>query len=236
MDLPHTLLYVGHPGQRTAAQRQALQQDYHLRTAHTGRSALSLSDCQPALIVLDADSMRTPGGRICRQLHEAHVGVPLIHVVPPDYSSDDSPATVVLRAPVSSQHLLSTAQGLLNQQPQELLVCGPYSMDVPNRLLIAHGQAVQLTPKVALLLAAFLRQPNQTLDRKTLMAQVWHTDYLGDTRTLDVHIRWVRQALEHKGRYPRTLKTVRGIGYRLEVSINGHNGPKPKKADLVRSV
>ena len=65
-----------------------------------------------------------------------------------------------------------------------------------------------------------MQHPDQTLNRKTLMAQVWETDYLGDTRTLDVHVRWIRKAIESDPGKPRYLKTVRGIGYRLQVSAN----------------
>jgi DNA-binding response OmpR family regulator len=67
----------------------------------------------------------------------------------------------------------------------------------------------------------FMQHPDETLDRKTLMTQVWETDYMGDTRTLDVHVRWIRKAIETDPGKPRYLKTVRGIGYCLDLSSNG---------------
>jgi DNA-binding response OmpR family regulator len=98
-----------------------------------------------------------------------------------------------------------------------ILTCGPFSMDVSRRVLVANGQETQLTPKLAVLVEMFLNHPGETLDRKTLMVEVWDTDYLGDTRTLDVHVRWIRQAIEPEPGKPRYLKTIRGVGYRLDI-------------------
>ncbi len=91
-----------------------------------------------------------------------------------------------------------------------------------RRTLVAHGNETQLTPKQALLVETFLRHPRETLARKRLMEAVWDTEYMGDTRTLDVHIRWIRKAMEVGGN-PRYLMTVRGVGYRLDYpdSANG---------------
>ena len=75
----------------------------------------------------------------------------------------------------------------------------------------------RLTPKLAHLLAQFMRHPHQVLTRRELMRRVWHTDYIGDTRTLDVHIRWVREIIEEKPAKPQFLKTVRGKGYILAI-------------------
>ena len=78
-----------------------------------------------------------------------------------------------------------------------------------------------MTPKLVQLVETFFRHPDETLDRKMLMERVWNTSYLGDTRTLDVHVRWIRRAIEANPSKPRYLKTVRGVGYRLEVSRAG---------------
>jgi DNA-binding response OmpR family regulator len=70
-----------------------------------------------------------------------------------------------------------------------------------------------LTPKQAQLLEEFVRYPNQVVSRRQLMQNVWRTDYIGDTRTLDVHIRWVREIIEEDPAQPKLLRTVRGKGY-----------------------
>jgi DNA-binding response OmpR family regulator len=75
----------------------------------------------------------------------------------------------------------------------------------------------RLTPKQAELLRVFMVHAGQTLTRKFLMATVWKTDYMGDTRTLDVHVRWLRERIEDDPSSPQYLRTVRGVGYRFGV-------------------
>ena len=86
-----------------------------------------------------------------------------------------------------------------------------------NLFLNSNGQAIPLRPMEAQLLAALLARPNQVVSRATLMREVWQTDFLGDTRTLDVHIRWLRQKIEANPSRPRRLVTVRGVGYCLVI-------------------
>ena len=90
--------------------------------------------------------------------------------------------------------------------------------------LIAHElyvngaeQPIKLKPMEARLMATLLRHANQTVSRATLMREVWHTEFLGDTRTLDVHISWLRRKIEENPARPRRLVTVRGVGYCLRV-------------------
>ena len=72
-----------------------------------------------------------------------------------------------------------------------------------------------------------MSHPNEVLSRRYLMKHGWNTDYLGDTRTLDVHIRWVREAIEDNPSKPRYVRTVRGVGYRFVLSVS--NGAIPKR-------
>jgi len=78
-------------------------------------------------------------------------------------------------------------------------------------------QPQELNAKQSKLLEIFMRQPNEVITRRQLMKAVWNTDYMGDTRTLDVHIRWLRQIIEADAGKPRRLVTVRSVGYRLKV-------------------
>jgi DNA-binding response OmpR family regulator len=71
------------------------------------------------------------------------------------------------------------------------------------------------------LLEVFMHSPGKLLTRATLIRQVWHTDYTGDTRTLDVHMSWLRRSLGDDPRRPGLLKTIRGMGYRLDVPAEG---------------
>ena len=76
---------------------------------------------------------------------------------------------------------------------------------------------IKLTPREAHLLAILMQHPGQVVKRATLMKEVWQTDYLGDTRTLDVHICWLRKKLEEDPTRPRLILTQRGVGYELNV-------------------
>ncbi len=214
-----TLLYVGRTSARADSVFQTLKKHFTVVSAASGRDALEqLCTVAPAVIVIDAASMRTPGERICRAIRAAHPRVPILHILPPDIDLNPD-ADVVLKQPLTTRRLLSQLRGLLQQHADDMLHVGPFSMNVSRRVLIAYGQEIQLNPKLATLIELFLRHPNTTIDRETLMKKVWKTSYLGDTRTLDVHIRWAREALENKGAHPRCLVTVRGVGYRLNVDL-----------------
>lgn len=77
-----------------------------------------------------------------------------------------------------------------------------------------HGVS-RLTPKECQLLATFMRHPNQVLSHRFIMREVWETDYIGDMRTLQVHVSWLRRKIEENPRRPIRLRTVRGVGYRF---------------------
>ena len=100
------------------------------------------------------------------------------------------------------------------QAPQVLAVDG-LRLDLETRELQNGHGVVRLTPKECQLLAIFMRHQSQILSHKFLMKEVWETDYVGDTRTLQVHVCWLRRKIEANPRRPNRLRTVRGVGYRF---------------------
>jgi len=94
---------------------------------------------------------------------------------------------------------------------------GQFVLDVTQRRLWSQGAEHRLTPKLAALIQLLLENQGQIVYRATIMNAVWHTEYLGDTRTLDVHIRWLREIIELNPSRPKHLLTVRGAGYRFIV-------------------
>ena len=84
-------------------------------------------------------------------------------------------------------------------------------------LLNIYEKHVSLTPRLVRLLQALMEHPGEVFDRGELFRYVWETGYTGDTRTLDVHVSWLRQAVEQDPRHPDYIKTVRGVGYRLDL-------------------
>ncbi|MEP7294429.1 MAG: response regulator transcription factor [Chloroflexota bacterium] len=207
--------------ERTEAFSAGLKKRYEVTTVSSGKHALTLVKASDyAVVVLDAISMRTPGDRIARQLNEGLGTIPLIHLHPGPKASASSPAEVVLFMPFTARKIANTIERLLRRVSNDsIITCGPFSVNLTRHILLANGQETALTPKLMLLVETFLRHPGETLDRKMLMERVWDTSYLGDTRTLDVHVRWFRRAIEENPGDPRYLKTVRGVGYRLEVPL-----------------
>lgn len=189
-----------------------LRNRYEIHWVRSGKRALELLPQAPALIVLDAISLKTSGARICKQLRQSFERTPIL-LLSTSALHDDGLVDSVLTAPLSARQIQNAIQRLTRQTPNEIR-CAGFVLDLDHRLLRAGGREVALNPKQAQLLEAFFRRPNQVIERSWLMKTVWETDYVGDTRTLDVHIRWVRQAL---GLEPSPLKTIRGVGYCLEV-------------------
>ena len=99
--------------------------------------------------------------------------------------------------------------------PGRVLRVGKIALNLESRELDVDGVVSVLTPKQCKLLGFFMSRPGELLTRKELMKEVWDTDYTGDTRTLDVHIHWVREKLGDVPGQPRYLQTVRRVGYRL---------------------
>ena len=94
---------------------------------------------------------------------------------------------------------------------------GNMVLDIQERLILRGGQVYSLTPKEMKLLLLLVTHRDEVLSRKMIMQQVWDTDYMGDTRTLDVHIRWLREKIEVNPSRPVQLQTIRGVGYRLVI-------------------
>jgi len=95
------------------------------------------------------------------------------------------------------------------------LRCGPIVLEVAGRILRCGERSFHLTPKECRLLATFLTHQGQVLTRQFLMKEVWETDFVADTRTLEVHVHWLRRKLESDGTGTTYIHTVRGVGYIL---------------------
>jgi hypothetical protein len=117
--------------------------------------------------------------------------------------------------PVTPRVAEAIARGC-SVDPQGVILSGDLLLGVDARRLARGGDSYALTVKECRLLQLFMSRPGQVLDRKALMREVWDTDYTGDTRTIDVHICWLRRKLEEDPRHPVYLRTVRSMGYRFE--------------------
>ena len=193
---------------------------YHVDIVSTGKSALEqILTVSPHVVVINAASLRSNGSRICQSIRSSSNGLPILLIANPDYpvSEESVTANVVLTLPFTARKLVNRINPLLPKKGAEQLSIGSISLLVEHNLVqVSHGET-HLTPRLAHLLRMFLKAPGVVLEREQLFKEVWNTDYTGDTRTLDVHISWLRRAIEKDPRYPQLLKTIRGVGYRLDI-------------------
>ncbi len=191
----------------------------------TGSSAVSkLKDMRPDAIIIDAASMRTTGTRICKSIKKVTgEEIPIILILAENAKkvSKDS-AHEILYLPFTLQKLLNRLRPYMGMSNNKRLSCGPIELDLKQRWVICGEKCTRLTPRLFTLMESFMRNPGKVLLREDLFRTLWETEYLGDTRSLDVHISWLRKAVEEDPRHPQYIKTERGIGYRLEVE-------KPKR-------
>lgn len=190
---------------------------YQLVVVPTGSRALEKApQVDPVLMILNAASLGSSGVRICSRLHDK-VGVPIIHIIKQATSlPPNRGCNVCLELPFTARKLVNRIKRLLPSNREHSVQVGPVELLPSVRVVKVTEKETRLTPKATSLLEVFLSHPGETLDRGYLMRQVWDTNYVGDTRTLDVHIRWIRQAIEPEPGSPLLIRTVRGVGYRFE--------------------
>jgi len=171
------------------------------------------------VVVVDAASMRTSGARICKSLRERVNGMPIILISDPkrEVEKNFDCANVVLILPFTQRKLINRLNPLLPSDEKRLIKAGPIQLDMEAKFVRANGKKTQLTPRLLRLLKMLVDHKGEMVERNELFKKVWRTNYTGDTRTLDVHISWLRQAIEKDPRNPKLLKTMRGVGYRLDV-------------------
>ncbi len=197
----------------------ALQKkEYSVEVVPTGNAAMArLVEFDPDLVVVNAASLRSSGKRICNEIREKYRELPIVLIVAPEHSmSGISSATVVLELPFTSRKLLNRIVPLLPGDGKNVLHVGFIRLDLERKRVRCMGREARLTPRLSHLLKVLLLHAGEAVDRQSLFSEVWDTNYTGDTRTLDVHISWLREALEEDPRQPQFLKTIRGIGYRLD--------------------
>lgn len=192
---------------------------YEIELSSSGKAGLErLNAFEPQLVVINAASLRSNGSRICNTMRERLPKTPIILINSPDMLAEAcKEASSVLVLPFTSRKLLNRIKALVPGRSNKMLKAGSISLDLETNILRCAGRKKQLTPRLVVLMKMLMENAGTVMERKDLFAVVWQTEYTGDTRTLDVHISWLRQALEENPRQPEYLKTVRGVGYRLDV-------------------
>jgi len=207
-----------------------LLEGYAVTACGDGREALEnlrrVENGQPyALVVLDLMLPGLGGMEICRQLRQAGDGTPILVVSARDSETDrvlglEVGADDYLTKPFGMRELVARCRALLRRsapaQPLARVLEHANLRLYPEECRVTRdGRDVNLSPKEYRLLELFMQHPRRVWSRDKLLEQVWGLDYFGDSKTVDVHIRWLREKVETNPSAPEHLITVRGFGYRF---------------------
>jgi two-component system, OmpR family, response regulator RegX3 len=195
--------------------------------ATSGPEALAEFDRGGAdIVLLDLMLPGLPGTEVCRQLR-SRSGVPIIMLTAKDAEVDkvvglELGADDYVTKPYSARELVARIRAVLRRRgdvealADSALEAGPVRMDVDRHVVSVDGEPVALPLKEFDLLELLMRNAGRVLTRVQLIDRVWGSDYVGDTKTLDVHVKRLRAKIEPDPANPKYLVTVRGLGYKLE--------------------
>ncbi|HEU5156940.1 MAG TPA: response regulator transcription factor [Streptosporangiaceae bacterium] len=203
------------------------KEGFEVAVAGSGPDALEAFERNGAdLVLLDLMLPGLPGTEVCRELR-SRSNVPVIMLTAKDSEVDkvvglELGADDYVTKPFSSRELVARIRAVLRRRgdAEELapavLEAGPVRMDVERHIVSVGGASVQLPLKEFELLEVLLRNAGRVLTRMQLIDRVWGADYVGDTKTLDVHVKRLRAKIEPSPSEPRYIVTVRGLGYKFE--------------------
>jgi DNA-binding response OmpR family regulator len=203
------------------------RESYSVVTAADGEAALSAArETAPDLVLLDLMMPGLNGLEVCRILRkEMHIPILILtargdetdKVAGLELGADD-----YVTKPFSMRELTARVRALLRRSEfapppeQDIVSMGDLTIDLPKRAVTKDGENLPLKPKEFELLSFLAKNPGRAFTREQLLNQIWGYDYAGDTRTVDVHVRWLRQKIETEPDQPTRLITVRGVGYRFD--------------------
>jgi DNA-binding response OmpR family regulator len=228
--VPHmarTILVVDdEPTQREMLAEALEAEGFTIVTAADGRAALlKFREARPDLVLLDLMLPEMSGIEVCRIIR-AESGVPILMLTAKNSELDkvvglELGADDYVTKPFSLRELIARVRAQFRRTEQQaaggalpnLVDVGSVQVDLAGHRLLRDGVTVPLKPKAFELLAFLVRNPGQVFTRDQLLEHVWGYDYAGETRTVDVHVHWLRSRIEDDPANPEFLHTVRGTGY-----------------------
>ena len=236
--MAHTILVIDDEPTLRETLAEALEQDgLRVVTAEDGKAALEAFRTEsPDLILLDLMLPQISGIEVCRIIRRES-GVPIIMLTAKDGEIDkvvglELGADDYVTKPFSLRELMARIRAQLRRldatapttegapavaASADPVAIGAVTVDLAGHRLLREGADLAVKPKAFELLAFLVRNPGQVFSRDQLLERVWGYDYAGETRTVDVHVHWLRSAIEADPSKPRYLQTVRGVGYVLRL-------------------
>lgn len=202
---------------------ELINKGYKVAVVENGKEAHErlTKKLKPDVLIVDAASMRTAGTRICRSFQEKQPKIPVILI----NSKDRLPANylvadVQLALPFTIRKLVNRILPFAPGDGAEVIKAGPIHLDMSRMIVRCHSCEEHITPRMAELLKMLIRKKGEILKREVLFSKLWETNYTEDTRSLDVHISWLRKIIEKDPKHPRIILTVRGVGYKFDLKAN----------------
>jgi two-component system alkaline phosphatase synthesis response regulator PhoP len=223
------LLVEDEPGLVMTLTDRLRNEGYVVETCDNGDEGLARALAESfGLIILDVMLPRRSGLDVCRELRERRVATPVIMLTARGQVDDKVAGLKIgaddyLAKPFEMIELLARVEALLRRAPveapveeaAELFSFGPITVDFGRALVTRDGAPVELSALEYRLLRYFVEHRGETLSREALLNEVWGYNALVSTRTVDVHVAWLRQKLEVHSRHPRHILTVHGLGYKF---------------------
>lgn len=225
--MPEKVLIFTHNRAVASSLAKALDQHgFVVQTTGNKRQMVAwVANTDADYVFLDITDDLAKGLNLCEKVRRSDPYVWLIAALPRSYPSIPETIDAYLTEPITFRKLYYRIQRLRQIPPRYLVRLGEVTFDPKHRLLLREGSGIRLTPKEAALLNLLVGRAGEVVTRGEIMRAIWNTDYIKDTRTLEVHICWLRKKIEPTPKRPVYLQTVRGQGYRLVLSPEGQAPP-----------